>query len=193
MSGTVRVIETIRNRKIKTMKKICITLLIIIFFLKCSGSVKDDASQHQTYGNSTENTKVSSEKIDGSNTFEVYFTLDKPAECMSVVMETVYLQKIFPLQKIPKKTYFIVEKKLKLPQFKSNIEKQYTPLGRNFNNDWELYSPVKICTNKNDPLSVIDVSEYRIRFTSFEKSQLYYILTISCESKIIFKDYVPVK
>lgn len=170
------------------MKKTIIPVLIIILTLRCAGSVKDMSGEIQNYGNTTDNTKKSAEKIDGSPTYEVYFTLEKPVNCMTVDIETVFLQKSFPLQKIPKKTYFIIEKKLKLPNLKSSSEKNYTPLGRNFNSDWEIFSPVKVCTNKNDPLSVVDASEYRIRFTAFEKQQLYYIITIACEAKIIFRD-----
>jgi len=174
------------------MKKLLITLLLIFSILQCSKSVKDMQGETYTYGNTTDKTKISTDRIDGSSTYEVYFTLEKPADCMTIEIETVFLQKTFPLQRIPKKTYFIIEKKLLLPQLKSSKDSSYTPLGKNFNNDWELFTPVKVCTNKNDPLSVIDVSEYRIRFTAFDKRQLYYIITISCESKVIFRDSRPV-
>lgn len=175
------------NYKI-TMKKPAILILLVSFIFRCSGPVKDTSGQVQTYGNTTDRTGLSAEKIDGSSTYEIYFTLEKPAVCMTIEIETVLLQKSFPLQKIPKTTYFIIEKKLKIPHMKSSHENNYTPLGKNFNNDWEVFSPVKVCTNKNDPLSVIDTSEYRIRFTAFEKQQLYYIITIACESKIVFKE-----
>lgn len=164
-------------------------MFLILMFLNCKESVKEDINQNQTYGNTTEYTKISAGKIDGAQTYEVSFTLDKPAGCMTIDIESAYLQKSFPVQKIPKKTYFFVEKKLNVTQSKSKILSNFTPLGRNFTNDWELYSPVKICTGKNDPLSTLDVSEYRLRFTAFEKNQLYYIITITCESKISFLEY----
>jgi len=173
------------------MKKYQLLLLTVLLSLNCSKTVKEDINQNQTYGNSTEYTKVSSEKIDKSQTYEITFTLDKPADCMTIDIQSVYLNKSFPMQKVPKRTFFIVEKKLNLPQFKLGADKAYTPMGRNFNNDWELYSPVKICTNKNDPISKLDISEYRIRFTAFEKTGLYYIVNITCESKILFNEYTP--
>jgi hypothetical protein len=153
--------------------------------------VKDDINQNQVYGNTTENTKISAEKIDGAQTYEVSFTLDKPAACMTIDIESAHLQKSFPVQKVPMRTFFYIEKKLNIQQLKTGTAGNYTQLGRNFNNDWELYSPVKICGNKNEPLSTLDTSEYRIRFTAFEKKQLYYIITIICESKIIFTEYIP--
>lgn len=173
------------------MRRISLFLLFILLLLNCTEAVKDNPNQNQTQGNSTENTNLSSEKIDGSRTFEVDFTLEKPADCMTIDIESVYLQKSFPVQRITKKTFFIVEKKLNLPQLKIKADKSYTPIGRNFNNDWELYSPVKICTGKNDPISKLDVSEYRIRFTIFEKTDFYYVITVTCESKIIFIEYTP--
>jgi len=171
------------------MKKYLPLLFLILMFLNCKESVKVDTNRNQIYGNTTDKTKISADKIDGSQTYEVSFTLDKPAECMTIDIESAYLQKSFPVQKVPKKTYFIVEKKLNIVQAKSKIPVNFTPLGRNFTNDWELYSPVKICSSKNDPLSTLDLSEYRLRFTAFDKNQLYYIITIICESKVIFTEF----
>jgi hypothetical protein len=175
------------------MKKLFIIILIALTALHCTESLRDSTGDTYTYGNTTENTKISSDKIDGSPTYEIFFTLEKPVDCFTINIETVFLQKSFPVQKIPQKTYFIIEKKLILPHRKSSKEINFTPLGRNFNNDWELFTPVKVCTNKNDPLSVIDASEYRIRFTAFDKQKLYFIITIQCGSKILFSDYNPVK
>ncbi len=172
------------------MKKYSFFILLILLSLKCTEAVKDTSSQNQTYGNTTDKTRLSAEKIDGSVTYEISFTLEKPADCISVDIESVYLQKTFPIQKVPKNTLFIVEKKLKLKGLKIKADQEYTPIGRNFNNDWEIYSPVKICTG-NEPLSALDVSEYRIRFTAFEKAELYYNITITSESKIIFTEYTP--
>ncbi len=173
------------------MNKYLLLLFLIPLFLNCKETVKEDVNRNQTYGNTTELTKVSSVKIDGYQTYEVSFTLDKPAECMTIDIESAYLQKSFPVQKITEKTYFYLEKKLNIPQLTAKSADSFTQIGRNFTNDWELYSPVKVCSSKNDPLSTLDVSEYRIRFTAFEKKQLYYIITITCESKIIFNDYKP--
>jgi len=173
------------------MKKTPLSLMLILLLLGCKEAVKENSDQNQTYGNSTEYTKLSSEKIDGSRTFEVNFTLEKPAGCMTIDIESVYLQKSFPVQKVPEKTFFIVEKKLNLPHLNLKEDKSYTPIGRNFNNDWEQYFPVKICSSKNDPISALDQSVFRIRFTVFEKTDFYYIITIICESRIKFLEYTP--
>jgi hypothetical protein len=173
------------------MKKASILILLILLFPGCTGTVKDTLDQNQIYSNSTESTKPSVEKIDGTSTYEISFNLEKPADCMSIELEAVYLNKSFPIQRVPKNSFFIVEKRLKLAQFNLKTDKFFTQIGRNFNNDWEIYSPVKICTNNADPLSMIDASEYRIRFSTFEKRPFYYVVKIACESKVIFNEYNP--
>lgn len=173
------------------MNRFTILLFLIPLFLNCKETVKEDTGQKQVYGNTTEYTKLSDEKIDYSQTYEVSFNLDKPADCLTIDIESAYLHKTFPVQKVPKRTLFYLEKKLDVTKFKMLTGKNYTQLGRNFNNDWDIFSPVKICGKKDDPLSTLDTSEYRIRFTAFEEKQLYYIITIICESKIIFIDYTP--
>jgi len=187
----IYIVHNIIKLPAAVMKKTSLSLLLILLLIGCKQAVKDTSGQNQTYGNTTENTKLSSEKIDNSRTFEINFTLEKPADCMTIDIESVYLQKSFPVERISKKTYFIIEKKLNLPQLKLKADKSYTPMGRNFNNDWELYSPVKICSSNGDPISNLDLSEYRIRFTTFEKTDFYYIITVTCESKIIFTEFTP--
>lgn len=168
------------------MKKFSLLLLFLLLLPGCSQQVKDDSNGISTFSNTTAVTKTSSDSIDGAQTFEVFFKLDKPAECISVEMTSVFLQKTFPLQKIPKKTFFIVEKELKLPGHKMKTVRQFIALGKNFNSDWESFTPVKICNSKNDPISRLNGSDYRIRFTIFEKTEFYYIINISSDSKIIF-------
>lgn len=162
-----------------------IVILTLLVSVSCKEQVKDTSAPEQVYGNSTEYTKSSADRIDGSPTYEVSFTLDKPAGCMTVEIESAVLQKSFPVERIPKRTFFIVEKKLNLPHLKLK-EMLYTPIGRNFNNEWDLYSPVKICTGTDDPVSRLDASEYRVRFSVFEKSDFYYRLTVTCDSKVTF-------
>lgn len=165
-------------------------LSIILLCAGCISAKKDSASQISVYnyGYTTENSTKSSDSIDNNVTYQIFFTIENKTECITVDIESVYLQKSFPVQKIPKKTYFIVEKEIKLAYQSMKNNLKYIPLGRNFNNDWETFSPVKICTIKNDPLSILDKSRYRIRFTTFEKLPVYYIITINSDQKIIFPE-----
>ncbi len=177
------------------MKKISLLFIAMLLCAGCTEQVKETmAQEQQQYGNSTENTALSPVRIDNYPTYQIYFTLEKPTDCLTIEIESVYLQKSFPVQKIPARTFFIVEKKLKLPAFSGKDDMHFTQLGRNFNHDWEVYSPVKICSSANDPLSKLDQSDYRIRFTTFDKSVSWYVITITCKSKVIFNETVaPLK
>lgn len=161
-------------------------VLLLIIIAGCTGNKKDTAVQTVfTYGNSTENSIKSNISIDNQATYQVFFTIEEKTECISIDIESVYLQKSFPIQKIPKKTFFIVEKEILLSYKSLKNSVRYIPLGRNFNNEWEIYSPVKICSIKNDPLSQLDKSRYRIRLTTFEKLPVYYVITVNSDHKII--------
>ena len=98
------------------MKK-WLLLIIISIMLSCSsGAKKDELTEIvYTYGNSSEKSIKSNDKIDNNTTYQLFFTLDSDTECIKIEIEAVYLQKSFPVQKIPKKAYFIVEKELALP------------------------------------------------------------------------------
>ena len=168
------------------MKKYIFIFVLVGIFTTCTKNSKDTKLLDNSYLNSTEYTKVSEEKIDNKQTYEISFNIENPVECINIEMEGVHLPKTFPNENTPKQIHFIVEKKLQLPQLKSIGDVKYTPIGRNFNNDWEIYAPARVCINKNDSLSLLDNSGYRIRFTIFDKTPFYYILKIRCESKIIF-------
>lgn len=168
---------------IKTCK--CLICLLILFPACASDKKNAEIQTVFTYGNSTENSVKSADSIDNHPTYQVFFNIEQKTECITINIESVYLQKSFPIQKIPKKTFFIVEKEIILAHRSLKNSTKYIPLGRNFNNEWEIYSPVKICSIKNDPLSQLDNSRYRIRLTTFEKLPVYYVITINSDRKII--------
>jgi len=167
------------------MRKYLFILIPAVIFATCIKNSKDDKLLDNSYLNSTESTKLSNDKIDNKQTYEVTFSLESTAECINIEMEGVHLNRTFPNEHTPRRIYFIVEKKLQLSQVKNSSNKYFT-IGRNFNNDWEIYSPVRICADRNNAFLSLDASEYRIRFTVFDKIPFYYILKIRGESKIIF-------
>jgi len=167
------------------MKKYLLTFIFSVIFTTCTNNLQDDKLLNNSYLNSTEQTKLSDEKIDNKPTYEVIFNLGNPVECINAEMEGVFINRTFPNEKTPKQVYFIVEKKLQLAQSQGSKNK-YMTIGKNFNNDWEIHSPVTICVNRNDIISSLEATEYRIRFTIFEKIPFYYTLNLRCGAKIIF-------
>ena len=167
------------------MKKYLSIFIFAAIFTTCTENLQNDKLLNNSYLNSTEYTKLSEEKIDNKPTYEVIFNLENPVECINIEMEGVSINSTFPNEKMPKRVYFIVEKKLQISQLK-NSKGKYMTIGKNFNNDWEISSPVNICVNRNDSLSSLEATEYRIRFTIFEKTPFYYTLNLKCREKIIF-------
>lgn len=163
----------------------------LVFFGFSDGCAVDNLKNDKSrdtyeYSESTESLKPSADRLDEGRTFEVYFTLEKPVECISVGLEAVYLQKKFPVQSIPKKSYFVVEKILEVPGTENKKGKIYVPSGRNYDSNWEVHSPVKICSSKNDPVSSLDRSVFRMRFTTFDDQPFYFTVTVLSPVKIIF-------
>ena len=202
------------------MKNITLTLSILLLLVSCSGTTlqkKDPNGDPNIYSDSTSALTISSEKIDKGITYELFFTLEKGVKCLTVDIKAVYIPGTFPLERIPKKTYFIVEKIIST-EILFNCKSQftncfilnnlscfnfcamfynfntrnytYTQLARNFNNDWETFNPVQICGLEGDPLSGIDPSNYRIRFTVFESQPVIFMATIFSFEKIIFRESI---
>lgn len=165
-----------------------IILSLMITFTGCTGRELNNSKSSNTFEfyESTENLKSSGDSIDQGPTYELYFTLENTADCISIGVETVYLQKKFPVMSVPKKSYFIVEKLLEVPGITARKGPIYVPAGKNFDSNWEVHSPVKICGNKNDPVSSLDRSVFRIRFTTFEKVTLFCTVTVYSPVKVLF-------
>ena len=166
-----------------------LTLLFFIILISCTSSgveiKQNELKNASEFSYSTENMKRSGESIDNGITWEIFFMPETALECIGVELDTVYLRKKFPVQTIPQKSYFIVEKILAVPGKKSG-KKVYIPLGRNFTDNWELHSPVRICGRRDDPVSSIDRSVYRLRFTTFDTLPVSFTVTVYSDSAVKF-------
>lgn len=178
------------NRGNNSVKNICLLLSVIIFFTGCSGMGKkdgDDSGNRYSFSDSSTALKRSSESIDKGVTYEIFFSLADSVECITVDLQAVQVQSTFPPDRIPQKTYFIVEKLIDITRYRSAINYTFSPMARNFNNEWETFSPVKICGLKNDPLSKLDSSTYRVRFTVFDPAPVLFMITVTSDSEITFR------
>lgn len=170
------------------MKKICL-LLTALFILSCSGTDNKNSSQGNRYlfSDSTLALSKSPDEIDRGITYEFFFSLEKSVQCITVNIEAVYIPDTFPAQRIPRKAYFIVEKKIDTQKYKAGRKFTYTPLARNYNNEWETFNPVQICGLKGDPVSEINSSEYRVRFTIFDSLPVIFMATVLSDENITFR------
>jgi len=162
----------------------CLTTFIFLFTSGCNtGNIKEKKQSVYTYANSTDYTTLSLDTIDGGKTYELIFELKETSDCFNIDIEGIYLQKSFPLEKFPQKVYFIVEKKFQ-PEYFPKSKTYWIQLGKNFNKEWEIFTPLTICSNKNDPLTKIENGLYRIRWTTFQKLPHYYIISIKTDMEI---------
>ena len=171
-------------------KKLSIIAVLPLLFCLCTGSQQKDESKGRntyTYGNSTDSINRSSIKIDGAATYELLFSLAGETECFTIEIVSAFLRKEFPISRVPAKTYFIVEKVMNIEKFKSRKKQVFIPLAKNYNSEWDVFSPVKICRMGGDPLSRLSKSDYRIRFTTMRKETAYSIVTINSPRAVKFK------
>lgn len=174
--------------KVKNALYITLTAILCSAITMCSGSSvnvgKDDTGRE--YINSTGNLKQSKEKLEDAPAYEVYFTLDKTVECISVSLETVSVPRKSTEDSVPVKSYFVVEKLMELKSGTGRILKTYIQNGKNYNSRWEVHNPLKICGNTADPVSRLGASVFRIRFTTFDTKHVYFTVTVYTETGVKF-------
>ena len=171
------------------MKKYFLVIITVLTLFSCSGAEKKSNYQGERFSFSdwTSALNKSADQIDRSTTYEIFFSLEKNVKCITINIEAVYIAETFPAERIPQKTYFIVEKIINTEKYKSKKNITYTPLARNFNDEWDTFYPVQICGLEGDPLSSIDASDYRIRFTVFDSRPLIFMATVYSDEKISFR------
>jgi len=147
----------------------------------------DDAGNSYSFSDSSRALKRSSDTIDKGITYEIFFSLAESVECITVDLQAVQVQSTFPPDRIPQKTYFIIEKLIDIKRYRSGTDYTYSPMARNYNNEWETFYPVKICGLKDEPLSKVDASAYRVRFTVFNPDPVIFMITVTSDSEITFR------
>ncbi len=151
---------------------------------KALNTVKNENSHE--YINSSEKIKQSKDKLEEAPAYEVYFTLDRTVECISVSLETASLPVKFTEESNPIKSFFIVEKIMEIKSGSNKGRTAYIQTGRNYNSRWEVHNPVKICGNTTDPVSRLGGSVFRIRFTTFDTKPVYFTVTVYTETGVKF-------
>lgn len=174
--------------KLHNLSLILILLLLSAHNFNCAGSnisAKKDENSHE-YINSTANLNISKEKLGESPAYEVYFTLDRTVDCIGISLETSSVPKRTWGETIPVKSYFLVEKIIDLKTGGDKKRRFNIQLGQNYNSDWKTHNPIKICVNSADPVSRLDNSLFRVRFTTFDTGVIYFSLIIHTPAGVLF-------
>ncbi len=169
------------------MSRILSILTLYFTIISCTSTDKTATNVPAfEYGNYSEKTEKSSLKIDDTRTLEKFFTLTREVKCLEISVDSVKLRKTFPIGRENIRTYFHVEKLLKTGDKGSVI--QYVPIGKNYNNEWTTYSPVKICTKEEAPLSRLSPGRYRLRFSTLDSKSFFYKIKIKSEAPVEFSE-----
>lgn len=145
------------------------------------GELKTEEYQKAySYSTSTTYATKSNELIDNSTTYQVFFNLDKTAQCIdvSVIAQEQNKKRV--------RCAFIVEYMVDTSSFLNKPSKPvYTELSRNFDINWRFLNVVTICSDKTDPLKRLKPGSYRIRFTAFRNNYYDFIIEIKSAVPVI--------
>jgi len=174
-------------------KMLCKTRSAIVAILVLAGCASTDGVRtyelKSTLTGVTGEAMATADKINGGNTFEVYFSLEKPEDCVKVFMETSIIEPTIKGNKyVPSSAYFIVERKYGIEQFGLTEKSVNTEIGRNFDLSWTPKPDIELCTRKGDPIMKMAPGLFRVRFTSFRSEHVLYTLDIyTNKSKVTFR------
>ncbi|MBN1533488.1 MAG: hypothetical protein JXA20_12540 [Spirochaetes bacterium] len=125
------------------------------------------------------------EDIDGARTYQFFFKIKEPTDCIRIVINAIYTTDTLPPKKVSVKTFFLVEKLFNIGMFHQKEREIYTTVAQNFSSQWEHQPSVTICTSKTEPLQKLDpVSRYRVRYSALSDSPFLFTLTISADTEI---------
>jgi len=173
---------------IKSLSHIIIFTVLLPALFSCAGTasnVKKDENIHE-YTNSTKNLKQSPDSLEEAHAYEVYFTLEKTVECISVSLETFNVPEKKTDESIPKNSIFVVEKILDIKSGTGENRKTYIQAGKNYNSRWEVHNPVKICSSIDDPVSRLGGAVFRVRFTTFDSKPVYFTVAVYSQVNVDF-------
>ncbi|HPS59360.1 MAG TPA: hypothetical protein PK514_14750 [Spirochaetota bacterium] len=172
----------------KWLPRIIILSTLIPALYSCTESVITEVKNENVheYINSTGNLKQSGDRLEEAPAYEVYFTLDRTIECISVSLETANVPERFTDESIPQKSFFVIEKLMDIRNGADKTQKAYIQIGKNYNSRWEVHNPLKICGNTGDQVSRLGGSVFRIRFTTFDTRPVYFTVTVYTEAGVNF-------
>ena len=172
------------------MKKIILSIFLLFFIiniLNCSSG-----QQFREYDNiitkeiPVNNGKLSSQSIEKEKTFEITLKLKEPTDCIKIAIASKYYSDTLPQKEKTAKTYFIIERRIDLSQFRVRRKKKfYSEIAKNYNTQWKYKQYITVCSSENEPLKKLRKdSPYRIRFTTLSKKQCWFTIKIHSDVEI---------
>ena len=158
-----------------------------LLIFSCTGPGKKDPGNARIFAGSSQNMTRAAESIDGYVTREVFFTLSKKVDCITVKASAEYIPYRFAEEKKVARVFFIFERLVDMSRYGKENARVFTELGKNFSNRWGRQRSVTVCSSPRLPLQRIDKkSIYRIRFTTFIEGTFDYTITVFSDTPVRF-------
>lgn len=123
---------------------------------------------------------LSKEKIDNRPSYEVFFTLEKPEECIRITVSAKNSAVQSKYMDPSVRASFVVEKALDISAFNLRTGTTiYVELGRNYDINWKSERETVVCSAKDSPLRKLTPGLYRIRITAFEARDFSFSIAIA--------------
>jgi hypothetical protein len=178
--------------KLKSIQKITIPALLALFTaltsltgLHCAsggGIVTYDYSI--TTEGITGDSMLSGDRIQEGRTYQVFFSMDEPEQCIKISLETHLISPTIKGDRLKKiNSYFIVEKQVDITRFNINRDSVFSEIGRNYDLNWLSSDGFTLCTVPDDPIQNLSKGLYRIRFTSFRSEEVKYSISLYSNRK----------
>lgn len=166
-------------------------LALVLMAASCSAAGKNNTTQKGApYQGDTGKALESADRIDREKTYEIYFRLTTPEECIRVEMTSRAPESAIEKKVRVIRTFFIVEKSVDLSKFdvRNAARTVFSEIGRNYDQNWNRTKEITLCSTPSDPIRKMDPSLYRIRFTSFRDDPFSFEIIIYSKNSAVFSE-----
>ncbi len=156
---------------------------VVLLLAACGTTTKTGVGEYafkNYYRGSSSKESLSKEKIDNRPSYEVFFTLEKPEECIRITVSAKNSAVQSKYMDPSVRASFVVEKALDISAFNLRTGTTiYVELGRNYDINWKSERETVVCSAKDSPLRKLTPGLYRIRITAFEARDFSFSIAIA--------------
>ncbi len=162
-------------------------IMAISLLVSCTGFQKKQGNTREyVFTGSSKTGEPSKVTIDNCRTYKKDFKLLGNTQCIEISLKTVNTETTFPFTRSEVNNFFYVEKFFKINNDSTKVYRD--TIGKNYNREWQSFTPVQICGRRESPLSKLEKGNYRIIFTTTTTNPFYYEIKIKSPIPISFQD-----
>jgi len=156
---------------------------VALLLAACGTTTKTEVGEYafkNYYRGSSSKEFLSKDRIDNRPSYEAFFTLEKPEECIriTVIAKNNAIQSAYMDPSV--RACLVVEKALDVSAFNLRTGNTiYVEIGRNYDINWKSERETVVCSAKDSPLRKLTPGLYRIRITAFEARDFSFSIAIA--------------